>query len=557
MDPSPLLNHLLIRDAAATAVAATSSPTTPAEQFLSLVSDPFKTQLQTQAFTSALSISVAITVLVAIIFSLLRPYNATVYAPRLKHADEKHAPEPLGKSPWAWVSPVVLTKEQLLVEKIGMDATIFIRFTAMLRDIFLVLTVVGCGILIPLYLVGGKQNYGTLSAFTKLTPQFLIGLSFWGIVAAAWAINIVVIGFLWWNYRAVTNLRRHYFQSPDYLSSLHSRTIMVTEIPKQLATDEGVIRVLDQIKQSAAMPKATIGRNVKGLPDLIEEHDELVKKLESVLAKYLKHPDKLPAKRPVCKVSKKDKTHTAGESVDAIKYLTQRIEDLESEIKKIRSSIDTRDSMPYGFASYESVEEAHSVAYACRAKHPQGTNITLAPRPAEIIWKNLSLSQKSRKGRQFMINVWIMVLTIIWIAPNVLLAVFISNLSNLGLVWPAFNDSLMAHPKIWAVVQGVAAPLINSLIYLVLPKIFRRLAESAGDLSKTERDRHVLSSLYAFFVFNSLICFSLYGSVWGLVAAIINAKDQDQNILDAIKGGQMTQKLMIALCNVAPYWVSR
>jgi hypothetical protein len=449
-----------------------------------------------------------------------------------------------------------LTKEQLLVEKIGMDATIFIRFTTMLRDIFLVLTVVGCGILIPLYLIGGKVNNFGLSAFTKLTPQFLVGLSFWGIVAAAWAINIVVVGFLWWNYRAVTKLRRHYFQSSDYLSSLHSRTIMVTEIPKPLANDEGVIRVLDQIKQSAALPKATIGRNVKGLPDLIEEHDELVKKLESVLAKYLRNPDKLPAKRPICKVSKKDRNYTAGEKVDAIKYLTERIEHLENEVKQVRSSIDTRDSMAYGFAVYESVDEAHSVAYACRAKHPQGTNIALAPRPSEIIWKNLNMSQKARKGRRFMINIWVIVLTIIWIAPNVLLAVFISNLSNLGLVWPAFNDSLLKNPKTWAVVQGVAAPLINSLIYLVLPKIFRRLSESAGDLSKTERDRHVLSRLYAFFVFNSLICFSLYGSVWTLVAAIINAKDKDQDILEAIRDGQMTYKLMIALCNVAPYWVS-
>jgi hypothetical protein len=551
-----MADHLFIRQAAGTTAAATSSPSTPAEQFLSLVSDPFKTQLQTQAFTSALAISAGVTVLVAIIFSLIRPYNATVYAPRLKHADEKHAPEPLGKSPWAWVSPVVLTKEQLLVEKIGMDATIFIRFTSMLRDIFLVLTIVCCGILIPLYIVGGKQFNGGLSAFTKMTPQFLVGLSFWGIVAAAWAINIIVVGFLWWNYRAVTKLRRHYFQSSDYLSSLHSRTIMVTEIPKQLATDEGVIRVLDQIKQSSALPKATIGRNVKGLPDMIEEHDELVKKLEAVLATYLKNPDKLPAKRPVCKVSKNDKKRTSGEKVDAIKYLSERIEELETEIKSIRSSIDTRDSMPYGFASYESVEEAHSVAYACRSKHPQGTDITLAPRPSEIIWKNLTISQKSRRGRRFVINLWVIVLTIVWIAPNVLLAVFISNLSNLGLVWPAFNNSLMKHPKTWAVVQGVAAPLINSLIYLVLPKIFRRLSESAGDMSKTERDRHVLSRLYAFFVFNSLICFSLYGSVWTLVAAIINAKDQDQNVLDAIKDGQMTQKLMIALCNVAPYWVS-
>jgi calcium permeable stress-gated cation channel len=551
-----MIHQLLVRDDQ----PATPTPSTPAEQFLALVSDPFKTQMQGQAFLSALGVSMGVTAIIAIIFCFIRPYNTVVYAPRLRHADEKHAPPVLGKSPWAWVSPVITTKEEMLVEKVGMDATVFIRFIAMCRNMFLALSVVGCGILIPVYVVGGKQQTKgqLISTFTKMTPSFLIGMSFWGIVVAAWIINITVCFFLWWNYRAVTRLRRHYFESQEYQSSLHSRTVMVTEVPKTMTTDEGLIRIVDEVKNSTALPKAAIGRNVKGLPDLIEEHEELVRQLESVLAKYLKNPDKLPPTRPLCKPSKKDPEYVKGQTqkVDAIDYLTRRIQYIEKEVKAVRASVNSRDAMPYGFASYESVEEAHSVAYIARNKHPRGASIKLAPRPSDIIWKNLSLSPKTRKTRRIISNLWVVLLTLIWIAPNALIAVFLSNLNNLGLVWRAFNTQLHNHQKFWAVVQGVAAPTLTSLVYIFLPKIFRRLAMHAGDTTKTSRDRHVLGRLFAFFVFNNLIVFSVFGAVWQFAAAIIAAKQQNQDVLEAIKNGNVWNKIMIALCNVAPFWAS-
>jgi hypothetical protein len=551
MDPTQVL---FPRDGSAPSAA----PLTPGEQFLSLVSDPFKTQMQGQAVLSAFGLSVGATLIIALIFCFVRPYNTVVYAPRLRHADEKHAPPQLSKSPWAWLGPVMQTKEDLLVEKVGMDAALFIRFTGMCRDIFLVLTLVGCGILVPVYLRGSQQNQNSKSidAFTKLTPQFLVGSSYWGIVVAEWAINVILIIFLWWNYRAVTRLRRRYFESAEYQTALHARTLIVTDIPNQLRSDEGVVRIVDGVKNNTALPRATIGRNMKGLPDLIDEHEELVRKLEAILAKYLKKPDNLPPNRPQCKPSKKDTEYSQGQKVDAIDYLTARIQRLEKEIHRTRASIDKRDAMPYGFASYDSVEDAHGVAFSARNKHPNGTSIELAPRPSDLIWKNLALTPKGRKARAFANNMWITLLTLLWIAPNALIAVFLANLNNLALVWKSFDTQLHAHPKTWAVVQGVASPLITTLFYIILPKLFRRLAIQAGDTTKTSRDRHVLSKLYFFFVFNNLIVFSVFGAVWQFAAAIIAAGQQNKNVLEAIKEGQVSNKIFIALCNVSPFWTS-
>ena len=96
-----------------------------------------------------------------------------MYAPRLRHADEKHAPPPVGKGLFSWITPVTKTKEQTVIEKVGLDAAIFLRFIKMCRNIFLVLTVIGCGILIPVNVVTGnlqtfKGNSFNVSGFMKV-----------------------------------------------------------------------------------------------------------------------------------------------------------------------------------------------------------------------------------------------------------------------------------------------------------------------------------------------------------------------------------------------------
>lgn len=172
--------------------------------------------------------SVLITLGLAIVFSLFRPYNSLVYAPKLKVADDKHAPPALGKGIFAWLKPILVTKEQDYITLIGLDGTIFLRVLRMCRNIFIVIAVVGCAILIPLNISKGQAPTDQSLLFTvKITPLYTFGDSNWGIVVCAYLFNIIVCFFLWWNYRAVVRLRRQYYDSPEYQNSLHARTLMV------------------------------------------------------------------------------------------------------------------------------------------------------------------------------------------------------------------------------------------------------------------------------------------------------------------------------------------
>lgn len=530
----------------------------PGQELLLLLSNPFKSQISGDSVWYALGSSVGISASIAVAFSLLRPHNSVVYAPKLKHSDEKHAPPPIGKGYLAWVKPLWKTTEIETVNYSGMDAAIFLRFTRMLRNLFLVLAFAGCAILLPVYYATNSgqpdQNW-----IIRLTPNEVYAQPLWATIVLAYSFNLIVCGFLWYNYRKVLQLRRRYYASEEYQNSMHARTLMMTDIPKNYGSDEGIARLIDQVVPQSSFSRTAMARNVKHLPGLISQHDSAVRKLEKVLAHYLKDPKNLPAKRPMCYPSKKDpsySTYPKGQKIDAIEYLTQRIRELEEEVKGARAAIDRRNVLNYGFASYDDIAEAHNIAYTCRSKKPHGATIKLAPRPNDIIWDNMPLSPSTRKWRRFIVNVWITVLTFLWIGPNAMIAVFLVNLNNLGLVWPGFQASLSANRQFWAIVQGILSPAITSLVYLVLPIIFRRLSIRAGDKTKSGRERHVVGKLYAFFVFNNLVVFSLFSCLWSFVASIIEKTGQGKDAWQAIRDANLAAALLSSLCLISSFWIN-
>lgn len=533
----------------------------PATQLLTLLQDPFNNILQVRSVWASLGSSIAICAGIALLFSFIRPYNTVVYAPKLKHADESHAPPPLGKGIFAWIVPLWTTTEKDMIRLVGMDAALFMRFLRMCRNLFFILAVVTCAVIIPVNNnKSGDKDNDEVDWLMKITPRNVFGSVHWATVCVAYFSNFTICAFLWWNYRKVLIMRREYFQSEEYQNSLHSRTLMMYDIPKGMASDEGIARIIDGIAPNSSFSRTAIARNVKILPELIKEHEKTVRKLEEVLAKYLKDPKNLPPKRPVCAPSEKDRsygTYTKGQKVDAIDYLTQRIKDLEIEIKEVRLSVDKRNTMPYGFASYSDISEAHAIAYAATKNKPTGgVVITLGPRPNDIIWDNMPLSKATRSRKRFIVTFWITVLTLLWIAPNAGIAMFLVNLSNLGLLWKEFGQSLADNRTFWGLVQGILNPALTSLILLVLPIIFRRLMMRAGDQTKSGRERHVVAKLYAFFVFNNLVIFSLFSSLFAFTSNLVKQINNGTDAGQAILKQKLGHALLISLCNISPFWVT-
>jgi hypothetical protein len=103
-------------------------------------------------------------------------------------------------------------------------------------------------------------------------------------------------------------------------------------------------------------------------------------------------------------------------------------------------------------------------------------------------------------------------------------------------------------------VQGVVSPAITTLFYYFLPAIFRFLVTKAGDVTKTQRERHVMHKLFSFFLFNNLVVFSLFSAVWSLVTAVIGASKDNSNGWEAIVESQPFQHIVGTLITVTTYW---
>src|SRR5271163_1827650 len=130
-------------------------------------------QFGTAAIVAGLVTSSVISCVVFIIFSVLRPRHKIVYAPKLKYASEKRAPPPIDDGFLSWLKPVWQCTDEYLLDKIGLDAVLFLRFWRMCRNIFICLGI-GSAVIIPYnVIVGLKTVYGQANVATsKYCPLF-------------------------------------------------------------------------------------------------------------------------------------------------------------------------------------------------------------------------------------------------------------------------------------------------------------------------------------------------------------------------------------------------
>lgn len=432
----------------------------------------------------------------------------------------------------------------------------------MCRNLFLIFAVIGCFVMIPINVSYNLKSSLASSvsksdAFVLMTPTLLYGNTLYAHVFVTWLFDAIICFFLWRNFNKIIALRRNKFKTEEYQNFLFMRTMMVTEIPRNYMSNQGLTTLMGTLKVSRPIQNASVGHDVTALTKLIEKHKKAVLQLESVLAKYLKDPQNLPLHRPLCKPFKDDKSHRKNTRIDAIDYLCQNIGILETQIAAVREAISLNKALPYGFVSYQSVEDCHTVAKSTGRKRKGKLNSTLATRPEDIIWDNIVLTRVQRTNKQFFGNLFFVVMMVGWIAPNAFLGTFLSNLSRIGALWSPFNGFMSEYPVLFSILQGVLSPIVTSLIFLILPAIMRRMSQWQGKVTKHEREMDVTKKLYAFFVFNNLFVFTIFSVVWSMVSKIIELVKDGKNLsFDAVMDElNLAQQISTAILTASSFWV--
>jgi hypothetical protein len=203
------------------------------EKIIKLISEDFSPKFETDAFLASLGTSLGISAVLFIVWILLRPYHSRVYAPKLRYAlsNGRTPPPKVGKGFFDWLKPVMKCREDDLVDKIGMDAIIFLRFLRFCRTTFMILAVLGCCIVIPVNVTCNRKANWEKSRhwewYALIGPEYVRDQCVYGHIVMAYAFTLIILYLLWKNYKEITELRKRYFDSPEYMNSLHARSLMV------------------------------------------------------------------------------------------------------------------------------------------------------------------------------------------------------------------------------------------------------------------------------------------------------------------------------------------
>ncbi|EJD40396.1 DUF221-domain-containing protein [Auricularia subglabra TFB-10046 SS5] len=455
-------------------------------------------------------------------FNILRPRHKVIYEPKVKyHVGEKQKPPKISDGFFSWLPPLIHTKEPELLDKIGLDATTFLRFLRLMRWLFLGISLLLVAMVVPVNIVYNLNNIPSKQrdVLSILTLRDVRGELLYIHVAAVYLITILTFGAVWWHWKEMVRLRISWFESDEYQKSFYARTLMIMDVPRKIQTDDGLKSLLMELQMPYPTTSVHIGRRVGKLPELVEYHNDTVRELETYLVRYLKG-GRIGKKRPT--VTKGGCMGCGGEKKDAIDFYTTKLKKTEAAVEQWRNDIDLRQAENYGFASLAAVPYAHIVARLMKGKHPKGTTVALAPNPKDIIWTNLNMTPAERASKRTVGFVWLAVVSFFNTIP-LLIVSFFANLTALASYVPILNQWGAASPFTYSLASAILPPTIGALFGYFLPIIMRWLSRYQGATTRTRLDRAVVARYFSFLVLSQLVVFSLIGVIFSAVSEIYQA----------------------------------
>ncbi|KAF5393209.1 hypothetical protein D9757_000515 [Collybiopsis confluens] len=506
------------------------------------------------AVGSQVALMSIISVVTIITFNILRPKNKMIYEPKVKYHEGDKPPPRISDSLFGWLPPLLHTKEPELVEKIGLDAVTFLRFGRFMRWLFLGITALTCGILLPVNAVYNvkKVTSEKRDVLSMLTIRDVSGNILFVHVTVTYLITFLIMGLVYIHWKKMVELRRQWFRSPEYAQSFYARTLQVTQVPKKYQSDEGIRAIFETYKVPYPTTSVHIGRKVGDLPERINFHNSNVRELEKHLVKYLKD-GAVGKKRPTIRIGAT--WGCGGETRDAIDFYTEKLKRTEANIEEYRNQIDTRKAENYGFASMAAIPYAHIVARQLKDKHPKGTDISLAPNPKDIIWDNMTKTPGEIRAKRTIGFLWLSLVCFFNTVPLFIISI-LANLDAIKAFVPFLREWAKASPSSFAVISGVLPPTVSGIFGFFLPVIMRWLSQFMGALTHSKLDRQVIAHYFSFLVISQLVIFTLIGVVFNAVEGIIVeiGKDSFKDIIDNLN--TLPSLINRTYINQSSYWLT-
>ncbi|KAF8947459.1 hypothetical protein BGZ47_009085 [Haplosporangium gracile] len=477
-------------------------------------------------FVSALLFNGAVGIGIFFAFSIIRNWNKRIYQPRTYLVNEEIRSPELAGGLLKWIKASIRVHDNMLVDRIGLDAYMFLRFLRMCAILFSAFTLIGIPILIPLNVIGGLDSQPpapgeppreSKSSLNRLAiGNIVVSWRLWFHLALTVLFSGATVYMLWMEMQEYTRRRHAYLMSEKHARTPQSTTILVTAIPRGLNTEKALFEIFNRFP--GGVRSIWLNKNPSELIKLCEERDKIALKLESAEYNYVqsaygkKNKKDVDTKEPVRPMGRTSAVPLVGPKVDLIEFYSQRLSELNQLIAKGRKA-GASSTLNSAFIRFHNQFAAHSAVQT--VVHP--TPFRMAPMfvevsPLDVVWEHLNLDTVTKKVRHIIATAAASALILLWSIP-VLFVTGIANLDSLIALLP-FLKFLNDLPKaIVGIIQGILPPLFLAILMALLPIILTAMSRFEGHVRHSTITLAVMKKYYFFLIVNVLLLTSLGNGV--------------------------------------------
>ncbi|CAO3595515.1 unnamed protein product [Absidia cylindrospora] len=495
-------------------------------------------------FVSALWFNAALGVGFFGAFLILRKTRPQTFAPRTYATSIEKRPPPLSDGRISWIWHMFKLSDDQLIRTMGLDRFMILKFLRMGMVVFISFSILAIPILFPLNIIGQLDSPG-LNLLTMGNVRDA-GRTWAHLVLSV----ILTAGLIYYTFRETRRylvLRRAYLMSEEYRNSVMARTLYVPSIPQDVNTVENLKLIFS--KFPGGVRHVWLNRDLKDLPEQVDERQENVQKLETAITKVIlasyKHNNKTRSDSATLQqqdniengtnnnndtssyiIPKKIRpTHRikpgfmpfglpcVGRKVDSINYYNDEIARLNEEIRAKQRNVKNLVQRNSAFIEFH-YQSAAQMAAQTLVHH---TELQMAPRyvqiaPSDIIWDNMNIKSFERLIRR-MISISITTAIIIFWAIPVVFVQSISSLDSLSKILPFLSGVKNLGPTVVGIIQGILPAVALAVLIALVPIIFTYLSKFEGIPQKSFVDLSVLHKYFFFQYIDVVLVSTIAGGI--------------------------------------------
>ncbi|KAJ3320157.1 Nuclear cap-binding protein subunit 1 [Boothiomyces sp. JEL0866] len=449
------------------------------------------------------------------IIKLINRWQVDIYAPRKMLS--RGRPPSLSHGILSWIATVYSTPETFVINTVGLDGVIFLRFLKMGYQLFFILTIFGASIIAPINFYSNPPDLHNITGYYKLeailiptfsienVPQRSVFLKL--LLGCTWVISFVAFGFLIFFYRGYLTLKLQYDEyalKRTKLSKIEMRSVMVFGIPKELRNEVNLSVFFNNL-QIGKVENVVLCRNWSLLQQAVQKRLYYLEKLEKLCLKL----DSLPKLErsfviPEATAFRNSQmsavdvaieeimnkynsiepeyrpTHKTGlfglfgERVDSTQNYVANFRHWDSMVERFRRNPHLSAATSIGIVSFESPISAAIASQAVSHMDPFACIVKNAPEPRDIYWQNLSSKAAHSYTKLFrMVFVMTVMSLLIPFSAGVISSIAgLIDLDQLAILLPFLKPILTDLPDTWIqFIQGVIPTTLIAAWNACLPSL--------------------------------------------------------------------------------------